>query len=66
MQPGQMAYIRDEFYLENNLSILEIPRYAWKITKVENGMVSCEFQRRGRNAFMTLSIEGKYLKIEHL
>ncbi|HYC84348.1 MAG TPA: hypothetical protein VEB86_03965 [Chryseosolibacter sp.] len=64
-QPGHVVYIRDEFYADNNLSVLEIPRYSWKVLKVDNGIAMCEFQRRGRNSVMTLTIEIKYLKIEY-
>jgi hypothetical protein len=66
VQPGNIVYIKDEFYIDNNLSVMEIPRYAWRVNKIENTIASCEFQRRGRNSIMTLTIEIKYLKIENL
>lgn len=62
--PGQIVYIKDEFYADNNLSVMEIPRYSWKVLKLDNAIASCEFQRRGRNSLMTLTIEVKYLRIE--
>ena len=64
VQVGQVVYIKDEFYTDNNLSVLEIPRYSWRVLKMDNGISTCEFQRRGRNSIMTLTIEVKYLKIE--
>jgi hypothetical protein len=65
-QAGQVVYIKDEYYADNNLSVMEIPRYSWKVMKVqENGIALCEFQRRGRNSLMTLTIELKYLKVEY-
>jgi len=64
-QPGQVVYIKDEFYADNNLSVLEIPRYSWKVVKVDNGIATCEFQRKGRNSMLSLTIELKYLKVEH-
>ncbi|MBT1703371.1 hypothetical protein [Chryseosolibacter indicus] len=65
-QTGQIVYIKDEFYADNNLSVMEVPRYSWKIMKVQdNGIATCEFQRRGKNSVLTLTIELKYLKVEH-
>ena len=64
VQPGHVVYIKDEFYSDNNLSVMEVPRYSWKVTKLENSLASCEFQRRGRNSTLTLTIEVKYLRIE--
>ncbi len=66
VQPGHIVYIKDEFYFDNNLSIMEVPRYAWKVNKIENTLASCEFQRHGRNSMMTLTIEIKYLKVESI
>lgn len=63
-QPGQVVYIRDEYYVDNNLSVLEVPRYSWKVVKIENGIATCEFQRKGRNSALTLTIEVKYLRVE--
>jgi hypothetical protein len=65
VQPGNVVYIKDEFYFDNNLSVLEVPRYSWKVMKLENGIATCEFQRKGRNSLMTLTIEIKYLRIEN-
>jgi hypothetical protein len=64
VQPGNIVYIKDEFYADNNLSVMELPRYSWKVTKLENSLATCEFQRRGRNSNLTLVIELKYLRIE--
>lgn len=65
IQPGNIAYIKDDFYTDNNLSVMEVPRYSWKVMRVENGVASCEFQRRGRNSVLSLMIEVKYLRKEH-
>ena len=62
--PGQIVYIKDEFYGDNNLSVMEVPRYSWKVMKLDNAIATCEFQRRGKNSNMTLTIEVKYLRIE--
>jgi hypothetical protein len=65
-QTGQVVYIKDEYYLDNNLSVLEVPRYSWRVLKVDNSIAACEFQRKGRNSVMTLTIELKYLKVEQI
>jgi hypothetical protein len=65
-QTGQVVYIRDEYYADNNLSVLEVPRYAWRVLKVDNSVAALEFQRRGRNSVLTLTIELKYLKVEQI
>lgn len=65
-QPGQIVYIKDEFYFDNNLSVMEFPRYAWRVVKIENTIATCEYQRRGKNSVLTLTIELKYLKVESL
>ena len=64
VQPGNVVYIKDEFYGDNNLSVMEVPRYSWKVTKLDNAIATCEFQRRGKNSNMWLTIEVKYLRIE--
>lgn len=64
--PGKIVYIKDEFYSDNNLSVMEIPRYLWKVVRLEEGMAACQFQRRGRNSVMTLTIDRKYLNVEHI
>jgi len=63
-QAGQVVYIKDEFYIDNNLSVMEIPRYSWRVIKIDNSIAACEFQRKGRNSVMTLTIELKYLRVE--
>jgi hypothetical protein len=63
-QAGQVVYIRDEYYADNNLSVMEIPRYSWRVLKVDNSIAACEFQRKGKNSVLTLTIELKYLKVE--
>ena len=64
VQPGNVVYIKDEFYGDNNLSVMEVPRYSWKVMKLDNAIATCEFQRRGKNSNMILTIEVKYLRIE--
>jgi hypothetical protein len=66
VQPGTIVYIKDEFYTDNNLSVMEVPRYLWKVLKLENAMAACQFQRRGKNAVLSLRIEMKYLTVEAL
>ena len=63
-QVGQVVYIKDEFYTDNNLSVMEFPRYSWRILKSDNGIATCEFQRKGKNANLILTIEVKYLRVE--
>jgi hypothetical protein len=63
-QTGQVVYIRDEYYSDNNLTVLEVPRYAWRVLKIDNAIAACEFQRKVKNSVMTLTIELKYLKVE--
>ena len=65
-QAGHLVYIKDEYYADNNLTVLEIPRYSWRVLKIDNAIAACEFQRKGRNSVMTLTIELKYLKVEML
>jgi predicted FMN-binding regulatory protein PaiB len=64
VQAGQIVYIKDEFYTDNNLSVMEVPRYSWRVVKLDGNIATCEFQRRGKNSVMTLTIEMKYLRIE--
>jgi len=64
--PGNIVYIKDEFYADNNLSVMEVPRYLWKVVKLENSIAACQFQRRGRNSILSLTIEMKYLRVEAL
>jgi hypothetical protein len=64
--PGNIVYIKDEFYTDNNLSVMEVPRYLWKVVKLENTIAACQFQRRGRNSVLSLTIELKYLRVESL
>lgn len=66
IQPGQIVYIKDDFYSDNNFTVMEFPRYAWRVLKAENAIATCEYQRKGRNTSMTLTIEQKYLKIESI
>jgi len=63
-QAGHIVYIKDEYYSDNNLSIMEVPRYSWRVIKIDNSIAACEFQRKGRNSVMTLTIELKYLRVE--
>ena len=65
VQAGNIVYIKDDFYADNNLSVMEVPRYSWKVVKLDNGIAFCEFQRRGRNSVLSLTIELKYLRKEH-
>jgi hypothetical protein len=65
-QAGHIVYIKDEYYADNNLSIMEVPRYSWRVMKIDNSIAALEFQRKGRNSVMTLTIELKYLRVEQL
>jgi hypothetical protein len=64
-QTGHIVYIKDEYYSDNNLSVMEVPRYSWRVMKVDNSVAACEFQRKGKNSVMTLTIELKYLRVEN-
>lgn len=64
VQQGNVVYIKDDFYSDNNLSVMEVPRYSWRVIKLDNALAICEFQRRGRNSNLTLTIEVKYLRVE--
>lgn len=61
---GGEVYLIDQYYYDFKTSVLEIPRYGWKVKQLENGMATIEYQRRNLKLLMSLTVDCQYLKRE--
>ena len=61
---GQEVYLSDRYYEDVNATILEIPKYGWKVKELVNGVATIEYQRRNLKLLMCLTVDSKYLKKE--
>lgn len=61
---GQEVYLNEQYYVDFNTSVLEIPKYGWRLKTLAAGVATIEYQRRNLKLLMSLMLETKYLKKE--
>lgn len=61
---GMNVYLNESYYADFNTSVIEIPKYGWKLKTLAAGVATIEYQRRNLNLSMLLMLETKYLKKE--
>jgi hypothetical protein len=61
---GQEVYLNDIYYLDFRTSVLDVPKYGWKVKALVNGVATIEYQRQNVRLLMTLMLETKYLRKE--
>ena len=61
---GQEVYLNDVYYLDFRTSVLDVPKYGWKVKALVNGVATIEYQRQNVRLLMTLMLETKYLRKE--
>ncbi len=61
---GETVYILQEYYVDNGVSQVEIPRFGWKVTHFDGELVQIESRSKKAPMSMHLKIQTKYLKKE--
>ncbi len=61
---GMEVYLNESYYTDFNTSVIEIPKYGWKLKTLAAGVATIEYQRRNLKLLMSLMLETKYLKKE--
>ena len=61
---GQEVYLTEHYYEDFKASVLEIPKYGWKVTRVVNAAATIQYQRRNLKLLMLLTVETSYLRKE--
>lgn len=56
------VYLTEEYYTDTKATVLDVPRYGWKVKLVYQGVATLEYQRANWKLLMTLILETKYLK----
>lgn len=56
------VYLTEHYYTDTNATVLEVPRYGWKVKAVSQGVATIEYQRANWKLLMTLMLELKYLR----
>ena len=63
IRPGDAVYLHDEYYADTQATVLEVPRFGWKVIAIDQGrLATIEYQRANWKLLMTLILETKYLK----
>ena len=60
--PGREIYLSDKYYLD--ATVLEIPKYGWKVKAIMNGLARIEYHRPKLKVLISIFCEVKYLKHE--
>jgi len=63
-RPGDTVYILGEYYIDHEVTPVEVPRFGWTIRKVLKNAAEIEYRYRKVNISLKLEIDMKYLKIE--
>ena len=61
---GEEVYLTEQYYEDLNATVLEIPRYGWKVKQLINGEATIEYQRKNFKLWMCLTVNTRYLKKE--
>jgi hypothetical protein len=61
---GKEVYLGDEYYETFNVTVLEVPKYGWKVKEVLSGVATIENQRRNLKLLMSLTVDTRFLKKE--
>jgi hypothetical protein len=61
---GESVYILQQYYVDYNTTPVEIPRFDWRVTQFDGGLVQIEARNKRVPVSMHLKIEPKYLKRE--
>ena len=61
---GHEVYLTEQYHQDFLLSLMEIPRYGWKVMEVTKGVATIQYQRRNLKLLMCLEVDTKYLKKE--
>lgn len=61
---GQEVYLTQQYYTDTKATVLEVPKYGWKIKAVVNDTATIEYQRPNLKLLMSLMLETKYLTKE--
>ena len=64
LYPGQEIYLTEQYYEDTNATVLEVPRYGWKIKAIVDGVATIEYQRPNWKLLMSIMCETKYLRKE--
>lgn len=62
--PGDQVYLSENYYIDTAATLLEVPRYGWKIKSQVDGVATIEYQRPNWKLLMSIMCETKYLKKE--
>ena len=60
----QEVYLTEQYYADFKTTVLEVPRYGWKIKQLINGEATIEYQRPNLKLLMCLTVDTRYLKKE--
>lgn len=58
------VYLTDQYYTDTKATVLEVPKYGWKVKSLIDGVASIEYQRTNWKLLMVIMCETKYLKHE--
>ena len=64
LAPGQEICLTEQYYRDTNATVLEVPRYGWKIKAIVDGVATIEYHRPNWKLLMSIMCETKYLKTE--
>lgn len=64
LSPGDCVYLTEDYYIETNATVLEVPRYGWKVKAYTEGVCQIEYQRSNWKLLMSIMCEAKFLKRE--
>ena len=62
--PGDRVYLTESYYVDTTATLLEVPRYGWKIKSQVDGVATIEYQRPNWKLLMSIICETRYLKKE--
>ncbi|HEU5147705.1 MAG TPA: hypothetical protein VFT90_13355 [Chryseosolibacter sp.] len=58
------VYLADHYYEDTNATVLEVPKYGWRVKSLVDGVATIEYQRPNWKLLMLIMCETKYLKHE--
>jgi hypothetical protein len=61
---GEFVYLTQQYYTDTKATMLEVPKYGWKIKGVIDGIATIEYQRPNLKLLMSLMLKTKYLTKE--
>ena len=64
VQGDQEVYLTEQYYADFNTTLLEVPRYGWRVKLLVNGEATIEYHRHNLKLLMSLTVDTSYLKKE--